>query len=499
MSNINFTYNSTNATNSNIAYNPYSYTLGINKNLYVSNNVNINGFCLTGQYLIDPCIPNNNEPYNGYTYTISDKYLFKDGTSRTYVYPIEDISNILNYFQTEGNNVIYQISGNNYIGFNYPNLGVDSTILQTNINNTYNNPYRLDISNNFDPSYNLISWGPSVLDQGQLGSCYANSACIVAAYTEAFYQQNLNQIIDISSQILINSLLPSRAYLEYVYQKWNALYNNNSSVFDQGGLGIIALYNAINLSSGFPLEVSYSYPLLANFLNNNSLTSVSSNCQNYLIEEFFRKKLYPPDQMICELTAITPYYKNISVINVLFSGEIFDQFNMAYNSLYGLSQATNNNGDLIYYDLSGNVTTNQINSSGTFNYGIPLYTWQQRVNLYKTYINNNYAIGINVVVSNVWMNNVSSGNNSGNFITPPISTSDMNGGHAITIVGWDDTILCPDNTTGVFLIQNSWGTNTGMSGYFYLPYSYITWFLSIYGISSGYLGFLSAAFTVKKK
>lgn len=41
------------------------------------------------------------------------------------------------------------------------------------------------------------------------------------------------------------------------------------------------------------------------------------------------------------------------------------------------------------------------------------------------------------------------------------------GGHAVMAVGYDDTKEC-------LIVRNSWGTEWGLSGYFYLPYWYIT-------------------------
>lgn len=41
------------------------------------------------------------------------------------------------------------------------------------------------------------------------------------------------------------------------------------------------------------------------------------------------------------------------------------------------------------------------------------------------------------------------------------------GGHAVMAVGYNDT-------TKMFKIRNSWGSNWGCNGYFYMPYEYIT-------------------------
>lgn len=41
------------------------------------------------------------------------------------------------------------------------------------------------------------------------------------------------------------------------------------------------------------------------------------------------------------------------------------------------------------------------------------------------------------------------------------------GGHAVLVVGYDDTRNC-------FICRNSWGEGWGNKGYFYLPYEFIT-------------------------
>lgn len=50
----------------------------------------------------------------------------------------------------------------------------------------------------------------------------------------------------------------------------------------------------------------------------------------------------------------------------------------------------------------------------------------------------------------------------------PVPKSDENilGGHAVTIIGWD-------NQKQAFLIQNSWGKDWGLKGKFYMPYTFL--------------------------
>lgn len=45
------------------------------------------------------------------------------------------------------------------------------------------------------------------------------------------------------------------------------------------------------------------------------------------------------------------------------------------------------------------------------------------------------------------------------------------GGHAMTIVGWNDNKKCL-GSKGAFLVKNSWGKEYGAKGYIWLPYSH---------------------------
>lgn len=42
--------------------------------------------------------------------------------------------------------------------------------------------------------------------------------------------------------------------------------------------------------------------------------------------------------------------------------------------------------------------------------------------------------------------------------------------HSITLVGWDDNKVTRASVPGAFLVQNSWGVNSGENGYFWLSY-----------------------------
>lgn len=48
----------------------------------------------------------------------------------------------------------------------------------------------------------------------------------------------------------------------------------------------------------------------------------------------------------------------------------------------------------------------------------------------------------------------------------PKKSENLQGGHAVTIAGFSDSKKC-------FKIQNSWGTDWGIGGYFWMPYSFL--------------------------
>jgi len=62
---------------------------------------------------------------------------------------------------------------------------------------------------------------------------------------------------------------------------------------------------------------------------------------------------------------------------------------------------------------------------------------------------------------------------SGMMPFPNTATEQQLGGHAVCIVGYDDTMPVAGKANGRFIVRNSWGTSWGDNGYFYMPYDVI--------------------------
>lgn len=80
----------------------------------------------------------------------------------------------------------------------------------------------------------------------------------------------------------------------------------------------------------------------------------------------------------------------------------------------------------------------------------------------------------------------------GGKIPFPERTDSVLGGHAVAAVGYDDSLKI-NNSTGAFIIRNSWGTEWGDSGYGYLPYDYLT-----EGLAMDWWALISAEWTDAK-
>lgn len=57
----------------------------------------------------------------------------------------------------------------------------------------------------------------------------------------------------------------------------------------------------------------------------------------------------------------------------------------------------------------------------------------------------------------------------------PTPTEQLQGGHAVALVGYDDNKVMPDGSKGAFIVRNSWGTGWGYqgSGYFWMAQNYV--------------------------
>jgi len=96
-----------------------------------------------------------------------------------------------------------------------------------------------------------------------------------------------------------------------------------------------------------------------------------------------------------------------------------------------------------------------------------------------TQIKTNLAAGLPSMFGFTVYSSITQADASGGKIPYPTRGDKIAGGHAIVVAGYDDKMKIKNTsagakeTTGAFLIRNSWGTEWGDNGYGWLPYEYV--------------------------
>ncbi len=115
------------------------------------------------------------------------------------------------------------------------------------------------------------------------------------------------------------------------------------------------------------------------------------------------------------------------------------------------------------------------------NYKAIKYVRLDSTNIPKTTLLNNIktniASGLPSIFGFTVYSSIQQADNTGK-IPFPDSKENIEGGHAIDAVGYDDDLVITNenngqSTKGAFIIRNSWGTSWGNKGYGYLPYDYV--------------------------
>ena len=94
-------------------------------------------------------------------------------------------------------------------------------------------------------------------------------------------------------------------------------------------------------------------------------------------------------------------------------------------------------------------------------------------------IKTNLAAGLPSMFGFTVYSSISQAGTNDGKIPYPTKGEKIEGGHAIVVAGYDDNMKIKNSivggieTTGAFMIRNSWGADWGQNGYGWLPYEYV--------------------------
>jgi len=266
---------------------------------------------------------------------------------------------------------------------------------------------------NVPPSASLVSFVPTIFNQGAIGSCYANAAAQVISMSRAITANAARPGYLANILSYYATYRPSRMFIEYTTERLQYEFTNNT-VYSQGGI-LSSTMQAIK-NFGVCPENAYNYPV-ANTMSGSAFSALSQTQQDAVTSEFFIKESYAPDAYVFARAKADADMKEIH-----------------WTCVSDMSLGLSSTSALTFRQLKETIMM-FIAAQIPLVFGFPVYA--------------NWTDAVQAQASTA---------------TVPLPTGNATGGHAAVIVGYDANNI---------VIANSWGNSVGNAGFFNMPWAYI--------------------------
>lgn len=276
------------------------------------------------------------------------------------------------------------------------------------------NTFSIKVNKKTPESFSLRKYVPSVYDQGTMGCCFANSLSQLINVCRAYSWEQMFPSLSLK-EILDNvwEKRPSRTFIQYNCDRIQTEIFGNT-VFEQGAMDWSALQSIKEF--GAPSETIYDYPII-NIVSRKKFKTLNPKVQNELLLELYQKIVHPADSYVYAKAK----YEH-------------DMNNLSWMSITNPKLSVNKN-DLEKFDIAKTKI--------------------------KELISNGFALYAGIPVYDSW---ICLPKHDNEIVPLPSEEDNQQGFHAICLVGYDKDYV---------EFVNSWGSSTGNSGFFKLPWKYL--------------------------
>lgn len=200
----------------------------------------------------------------------------------------------------------------------------------------------------------------------------------------------------------------------------------------------------------------FTIPTLAPILDQGDLGDCVANSSSYLINSQTANRISPSRIMLYDLCRIiddTPLSQDDGT-TIRTAASTLQKYGCCLESAYPYNTST-------YSVLPALNVFKQMNLFKQFSY---FFVNQDLTSLKTTLTTMKSPITFGIVIYESFMTTQVAA--TGIVPMPDIKKEQQQGGHCVTMVGYDDT-------KQAFYCANSWGKSWGKKGYFYLPYNYV--------------------------